>query len=81
MHDQLVAIGMVLPLSETSFHAPASYEQLDASHLRQPSASRDRGRGVTAVGHERPKPSGCTSDRFRAEIGWMQWPLQAVARA
>jgi integrase/recombinase XerD len=39
MHNQLAAIGVVLPLSETSFHAPASYEQLDASHLRQPSAS------------------------------------------
>jgi hypothetical protein len=41
----------------------------------------DRKRAMTGSGQERPKPSGCTSDRFRAEIGWMQWPLQAVARA
>jgi hypothetical protein len=39
------------------------------------------GVSMTALGHQRPKPSGCTSDRFRAEIGWMQWPLQMVPRA
>jgi hypothetical protein len=45
---------------------------------------REHDEGVDRMsqkGHERPKPSGCTSDRFRAEIGWMQWPLQVVARA
>jgi hypothetical protein len=69
MHNQLAAIGVVLPRSETSFHAPASYEQLDASHLRQPSASCDRGRGVTAVGQEHAFPRPRLSARCRFSQG------------